>query len=109
MACGHASIHCGVDGYRENEMNLIDLFIKRRKKVERLTKALAEARRQLEEDEINSKYYSFWNDAVSSCAAYQGIYKKYFDKYHELEDKYTTLKAIVLAIDDERIKEAVKE
>ena len=88
-------------------MNLYDLFIRRRAKVERLTKALAKAHNvmhftlQAHRHEMSSVMMSSYNSAQPYIAEASKLKKEYKD----LEDKYTALKAIVLSIDDERIKE----
>ena len=86
-------------------MNIIDLFIKRRNKVKRLTRKLIEARKR--EDYIRIFVSGRWRnytrygleDAIHRRDEQIIDLKK---KLSEIEDKYTMLKAIVLSIDDEK-------
>lgn len=91
-------------------MNLIDLFIKRRKKVERLTRKLARPRRDFgfSMEMKNEQIRAMDRNAYESAIPYIRKCSKLEAEYEDLEDKYATLKAIVLAIDDERIKGAVE-
>jgi len=84
-------------------MNIIDLFIKRRKKVERLTKALAREKKWAEECMCG------WTDAVEKRRMYELALNSKARYYVEIEHKYVALKAIVLAIDDERITDKYKK